>query len=386
MKSALGALDELLVIDLTSTASGAWCSRLLADFGATVVLVEPPEGSPLRQLEPFALDPASGARVSVPAAYLLANKQSLELDGESEDGARLLGRLLARADVVLTSDEAGRTHIEGAEARPRLVHVALSAHGLDGGRAGWTGNDLTAWALSGWASINGLADRAPLKGSGMNASMVAGIGAFAATLAALVARDRDGLGQLVDVAETEVLATTFSPSMLRSLYTGRAEARDARVDMTTGPVAVRDGYFALTISRAHFWRDAMNLLGLNDLAEDQRFEASWYRQQHKADYVPLVEERMAGWTKMALFDALATLRVVAGPVLTMDELAANPHLRARDYFVRPAEGGEGGAEYAGAPFRMSKTPWSLTRPAPAVGADSMAVRASLDAPVAGDQS
>src|SRR5690349_6887939 len=125
--------------------------------------------------------------------------------------------------------------------------------------------------------------------------------------------------------------------------------------MTTGPVKVRDGYFALTISRAHFWRDAMNLLGLPDLSEDQRYEASWYRQQHKQDYVPRVEERMATWTKMELFDALATLRVVAGPVLTMDELASNPHLRERGYYVRPSEDASGAAsaEYPGAPFKMS---------------------------------
>jgi len=213
--------------------------------------------------------------------------------------------------------------------------------------------------------------------------MVAGIGAFAATLAALVTRDRDGLGQLVDVAEVEVLTSTFSPSMLRSLFSGRAEARDERVDMTTGPVPVRDGYFALTISRAHFWRDAMTLLGLTDLAEDQRFEASWYRQQHKADYVPRVEERMAQWTKMELFDALATLRVVAGPVLTMDELSNNPHLRARGYFGPPAQGG---VEYAGPPFRMSKTPWNLEHGAAKPGADGDAVLGSVEAAAAGDGS
>lgn len=376
----MGPLADLRVVDLTSSLAGAWCSRLLADFGADVVLVEPPEGSPLRRLEPFALDPATGDRFSIPAAYVLANKQSVTLDRDTPEGAALLGALTRRADVVLTSDPAGRAAIEE---RPELVHVSITPHGLDGGRADWAGNDLMAWALSGWASVNGLADRPPLKGSGSNASMVAGIGAFAATVAALVARDRDGLGQLVDVAETEVLTTTFSPSMLRSLYMGRPEARDARVDMTTGPVPVRDGYFALTISRAHFWRDAMNLLGLTDLAEDQRFEASWYRQQHRDDYVPRVEERMAQWTKMELFDALATLRVVAGPVLTMDELTANPHLRAREYFGRPAAGSDTAPEFPGPPFRMSGTPWRLQRSAPAPGADLEAVRASVVEPAFG---
>ncbi|MFN8638072.1 MAG: CoA transferase [Dehalococcoidia bacterium] len=365
------ALGDVVVLDLTTSIAGAWCSRLLADFGADVVMAEPPGGSPLRRLEPLARDPKSGANVSVVASYVLANKQSVVIDVADEAGASVLERLTARADVVLTNSEPARVIADRVLARePRLIHVSVTPHGLDGGRAGWAGNDLTAWALSGWASINGLADRTPLKGSGNVASMVAGVGTFAATLAALVARDRDGLGQRVDVAETEVLATTFSPSMLRSLYTGKAEARDARVDMTTGPVAVRDGYFALTISRAHFWRDAMTLLGLPDLAEDQRFEASWYRQQHKADYVPRVEERMAGWTKMELFDALATLRVVAGPVLTMDELAENPHLRARGYYVRPSGDGGDAIEFPGAPFKMSKTPWTLLHAAPEVGADS----------------
>jgi crotonobetainyl-CoA:carnitine CoA-transferase CaiB-like acyl-CoA transferase len=382
------ALDDLLVLDLTTSLAGAWCSRLLADYGAEVVLVEAPGGSPLRQLEPFALDPATGERISVPASYVLANKRSIELDAASEDGRALLDRLVERAGIVLTSSAAARDTVGAASADlPGLIHTSITPHGLDGGRAGWAGNDLTAWALSGWASVNGLADRPPLKGSGANASMVAGIGAFAATLAALAARDRDGLGQLVDVAEAEVLTTTFSPSMLRSLYSGRAEARDARVDMTTGPVRIRDGYFALTISRAHFWRDAMNLLGLTDLAEDQRYEAGWYRQQHRDDYVPRVEERMAGWTKMELFDALATLRVVAGPVLTMDELAENPHLRERGYFTRPSEANDTGPEYAGPPFRMSKTPWRLDRPAPVNGANTEEMRTRLDdveAPVAGD--
>jgi crotonobetainyl-CoA:carnitine CoA-transferase CaiB-like acyl-CoA transferase len=377
------ALDDLVVLDLTTTLAGAWCSRLLADFGADVVMVEAPGGSPLRRLEPFATDPASGQPVSIPAAYVLANKQSIELDIASEKGRRVLRQLAERADIVLESADTIGTIEYEPERQPRRIQVAITPHGLDGGRAGWAGNDLTAWALSGWASINGLADRAPLKGSGSNASMVAGVGAFAATLAALAARDRDGRGQRVDVAETEVLTSTFSPSMLRSLYSGRAEARDERVDMTTGPVAVRDGYFALTISRAHFWRDAMNLLGLTDLAEDQRFEASWYRQQHKADYVPRVEERMAGWTKMELFDALATLRVVAGPVLTMDELAANAHLRERGYFGRPAEASGESPAYAGPPFRMSKTPWSLRRGVPTPGG---IVAVMVQAPVAGDAS
>src|SRR5690606_11154865 len=79
-------------------------------------------------------------------------------------------------------------------------------------------------------------------------------------------------GQEVDIAETEVMTATFAPALLRSQYEGRLPSRPVEMNLTEGPVPVADGYFALTLSRAHFWRDAMNLLELPDLAEDPRWE------------------------------------------------------------------------------------------------------------------
>jgi len=373
------ALDDLFVVDLSTTVAGAWCSRLLADFGADVVLVEAPGGSPVRRLAPFAED-----GTSITAEYVLANKRSIELDLETAEGRDELSRLVARADVVIESGKPGDVARLGAglddlEAQhPALILTSITPDGQTGPRAGLPGNDLTDYALSGWASINGLADREPLKGSGLFGSMVAGVAAFGATLTALAVRDRDGRGQHVDVSEAEALTVTFSPQGLRSLYAGAPQRRRAVLDMTGGPVPVKDGHFALTISRAHFWRDSMNLLGLPELAEDHRFDASWYRQQHKDEYVPQVQERMAQWTKMDLFDALATLRVVAGPVLTMAELYANEHLRARGFFVRPEDTPDA-PEFPGAPFKMSATPWALKRRAPRAGEHGAEVRAELEA-------
>ena len=379
MPDAPRALDDLFVVDLSTTVAGAWCSRLLADYGADIVLVEPPVGGPVRRLAPFTEDGAS-----ITAEYVLANKRSVELDLETAEGRAELARLVARADVVIESGtpgglarlDAGLDALDSSH--PTLIVTSITPHGQTGARAGLPGNDLTDYALSGWASINGLADREPLKGSGFFASMTAGVAAFGATLTALAVRDRDGRGQHVDVSEAEAMTVTFSPQGLRSVYAGSPQRRRATLDMTAGPVPVKDGHFALTISRAHFWRDSMNLLGLTDLAEDHRFDTSWYRQQHKDEYVPVVQERMAQWTKMELFDALATLRVVAGPVLTMPELYANEHLRARGSFVRLDDAPEG-PEFPGAPFKMSATPWSLRRRAPRPGEHSAEVHADLDA-------
>lgn len=152
------------------------------------------------------------------------------------------------------------------------------------------------------------------------------------------------------------MVAALAPALLRAQYAGEVTRRAADTDITTGPVPVADGHFALTISRAHFWRDAMNLLGLPDLASDPRWETAWYRQAHKAEYVERVQEKMATWTKQALFDELAARRVVAGPVFEFHELVRNEHLLARAFW------GDGDAEpgsvsHAGAPFKMSATPW-----------------------------
>jgi formyl-CoA transferase len=116
----------------------------------------------------------------------------------------------------------------------------------------------------------------------------------------------------------------------------------------------------------------MNLLGLDDLAEDERWGAGWYRQQHTDEYVPRVEAKMAGWQKMALFEELAVRRVVAGPVLTMPELRENAHLAARAFWTA-AENDPGGPTYPGAPAKLSATPWRLARRMPRHGEHTFAV-------------
>jgi crotonobetainyl-CoA:carnitine CoA-transferase CaiB-like acyl-CoA transferase len=363
------ALDGLHVFDVSTSVAGSWCSRWLADFGADVVVIEPPAGHAIRALGPF-----DDAGASILAAFLLANKRSVTLDLEQAQGRRLFLDLARRADVVVSSAPPSRLRALGLTcadiASPSLIMAHVTPHGMTGALAETPGNDLTVGARSGWASINGLAGREPLKPANWQSSFCAGVATYGAIMAALHHRDtHPGEGQEVDVGELDVMVSTFAPALLRGHYQGEALHRRPDVDMTGGPVPVADGHFALTISRAHFWRDAMNLLGLHDLAEDPRWESGWYRAAHKDEYVARVEERMREWPKMDLFRELAARRVVAGPVLTMPELAANEHLQARGFWTSPGDSSASPA-FTGAPFRMSATPWSLRSPAPVPGEHS----------------
>ncbi len=331
------ALEDIRVLDLTGSVAGAWCSRLLADYGADVVIVEPPAGHPLRHRPPLAVDGHS-----LLADYVLANKRSLQADPAVPDHRAAVVALAARSDVVLEGPppaslaDWGLSREAVEAANPDAVLVAITPHGLSGARAGRPGNDLTSAALSGWASINGLADREPLKPSGLVGSYVAGIAAYGAAVTALLARERFGYGQRVDVAETEAMLGLFGPGVLRSEYAGRAWERRPRIDViNTFPVPVRDGHLSITFGLGPRLRDALLALGLQDMADDPRFATQALVAQHRDAFSPPIEAILRQRDRMELFETLSTLRVIAGPVVTVDELAKNEHLRARDFFVRP---------------------------------------------------
>ena len=373
-------LSGINAADLGDRASTAWCSRLLADFGAQVLAVEPPGGHPLRRHPPF-----DAAGRSIPARYFLANKGSAgaregaapgeELaEGAAAEGSppatggrepgKLAG-LLREAHVIVASSRA----VAIAAAHPQAIVCAITAHGLTGGRRSAPGNELTAAARSGWASVNGFARETPLKGSGYQAAFQSGTLAFGAVVCALSEQLGAGAraeGQLIDISEHEALVSTFGPAPLRAQYSGYVWPRQDGPNLDEGPLPVADGHFALPLSRPAFWQKAMHLLGLPDLAEDRQLQPPGLRAKFKQRYMPRVQERMAQWSRQGLFDALAGLRVVAGPVFRMDEMAENPQFRGRGFFVTSPEG----ARFPGPPARMSESEWRLRREMGAVAADA----------------
>ncbi len=387
-----GALHGIQVLDVSTSMAGAWCSRMFADFGADVSVVEAPSGHPLREREPQTEDGRS-----VAAEHALANKRSLSLDLEAEPGRELLRDLVTQVDVLIESFAPGTLEGWGLDyetlraIHPELVVVSLTPHGQDGAYASLPGNSLTASARSGWASINGFAGQPPLQTSQYQGDYCSGVLAYGAAVAALHERADVGQpGQHIDISEFEVMASTFSPAALRAQYSGENPPRKETMDVTAGPVPVADGHFALTLSRAHFYRDAMNVLGLPDLAEDEQLQEGWYRNSHRELWVDRVHDAMAGWSRQDLFDELGVRRVVAGPVLAMEELRENDHLRDRGFWVRPDGHSHDGepaesdiehseySEYTGAPAKLSASPWRLQRRAPRVGEHTIELLGEYD--------
>lgn len=355
---ARGALDGLRVLDLSARLSGAFCARLLGDFGADVILAEPHEGHPLRREPPFVND-VPGREASLLHAYCNANKRAVFLAPDDDEGR---ATLLRWADVVVTTSPDLEAVLAGTVLRDGVIHTSVTPYGLGSPHSSRPGVDLTAAAMSGWAAMGGLEGQAPLKGPQHQVGYLSGLSAFVGTLGAVLGQERDGRGELVDVSELETLALIAGPSIVSAVFDGSGGSR-ADGSVFGSPVRVKDGYASVTFSRAHFWRDAMNVLGLPELAEDPRYLDGRRRREHHELLRPLIEQKLMEQGRWEIFDLLTMVRCVAGVVLDMADLDTNEHLAARQFFIDAEVGGHS-VRMPGPPFRMSETPWRYSRPAP----------------------
>lgn len=372
----MGPLENLQVLDLSQNISGPFATKLLAGFGAIVRKVEPLEGDPGRCLPPLHGE-TDGHEFSPFFSYLNTGKQSIAVDMSSAAGLSVVSTLAASADVIVTSLDVGvPSPGDLGRASGGAVVVSVSGFGETGPDAGRRCNDLIAYARSGWASVTGEPGREPLKGSGHQASLHAGIAAMLTILGGLLQRQRDGAGPVSDVAMLDALAAIGAPALVQSQFNGLDNTR-RRSGFPVGPAPAADGYFVLTTSRAHFWRDAMNELGLPELAEDARFNDPAARQELYREVAPLVEDQLAQRNKADLFHRLGELRVPGGMVVEIDELLRDPQLLAREFFETPAPASStrAGLAMPGAPFIMPATPWATRDAAPFIGQHTDAILA-----------
>ena len=352
------AYEGIRVADLSDRLSGAWAARLFGDFGADVLLVEPPEGHPLRAEPPLAAGEGAGAAApeSLLHAYANWNKRSVIAADRGEVEAACAG-----ADVVVSTGNAPPVP-SGA------VHLSITPHGLTGPLADVPGNNLTTCARVGWAMVNKLADAAPLQLPVRQTSYVAGVAGFVGAAAALFR----GGGETVDVSEMEALALTCAPWALMGLFIGgRAAAHGpagGRKRGQPGPLwRTVDGLINYGYGDWQQWTAAMRFLGLDELAEDERFVSAWGRhQQDTREVRDCLAAVSAGRGKWELFHGLAARRCISGVVQDARELRESEQLAARGFMVSTRIAGRS-LHGPGPTAKLSETPWALRRPAPALG-------------------
>ncbi len=228
---AAGALADVRVIDLAGEA-GVFATRILADLGADVIRVEPPDGGGVRTMRPF-LDDEPGPERSLYHLYHNANKRSVTLDLTDPRGAEVFRRLAASADVLVETGkpgelaELGLAYEQLHEANAGLIYVSITPFGQRGPWIEWSSNDLVAGAAGGLLYISGTTDDPPAQGGGDPAYKMASLAAATGVLFALVGRDADGVGAQLDISIQEAVVMSTLQTSNPNIYAldGRIPAR-----------------------------------------------------------------------------------------------------------------------------------------------------------------
>ena len=289
--------EELQVVEIAGSQAGALAGKLFADYGARVVKVEPPGGDPLRANgEPWG---GMGSEF----AFLNTSKRSVVLDLDGDAGLRRLAPLIERADVVIESAAPDplqpRTASLGDE---RLVRVYVSPFGLGepsgpgGPYARYRSNVFTDDAIGGHLWVGGDMDREPLQRRGLHTHMQAGLHAFAGAMAALLARERIGRGQSVDVSHQDGMASLHQHTTTMWTHGGhiieRAGNGQAGPWHPAGVYPCRDGYVFLGHSTGVKLVPFVEVLGYGHLFDDPRFATDPARAQHKREFDAALTERL----------------------------------------------------------------------------------------------
>lgn len=361
------ALPHLRVVELSDQPSAAYCARQFAAWGADVVVVEPPTGSPLRRLPPV-IEPAQGNPTSLLWDYVAAGKRSVTLDTARDVGLDELRRLIRRADLLVTDwppdrlSAAALSYGRLADENPRLISVSITLFGRKGPYAELPATDLTVQALSGLLSLSGYPDRYPLKAAANILPYATGVVGFIGALGAVHERRSSGRGQTVEVSALEAVASLVL--FLRAQYFGAPFPRRSGVSTMLLPCA--DGYVMCSPHWDRGWSDLLVALGV-DAADVPEPLGSVEGRQDEAALLAFLAPHAKRRAAKELFETLGALGAAPSLLQTPADLPQNDHLRERGFFRELDHPRLGRLKFPGPAGRMSKTPMGAPSPAPEMG-------------------
>jgi crotonobetainyl-CoA:carnitine CoA-transferase CaiB-like acyl-CoA transferase len=393
-----GPLAGILVVDCSTVLAGPYCTMLLADLGAAVIKVEPPEGDGTRAWGP----PWVGAGRLGPddpgvAAYYLAinrNKRSIRLDLRTESGAEVLRGLIGRADVLVENFRVGgfeRLGFSDASLEAlnrRLVHLAISGYGTTGPDAQRPGYDFVIQAMAGLMSITGLSDAdggTATKVGVAISDVITGILGCVAILAALEGRGRADSpafdrGQRIDLSLFESTLAVLINQAQNAFATGTSPGRRGNAHPNIVPYetfATADGELALAAGSERQWTRLCASLGMAGLGADPRFAANGDRVVHRDELRPILAARFAADSTAAWLERLEAAEIPCGPIQGVLEALESEQSQVREMTVDVEHPLLGTFRQVGVPFKLGATPATVRTAPPLLGEHSDEILAEL---------
>ncbi len=378
-EAATGPLKGLRIVDFTRALAGPFCTMLLADLGADVIKVEPPEGDISRYSQPF----TAGDELKAFGGYFASinrNKRGVMLDLREEDARERLRQVIDGADAVVENFRAGVMERLGlgyealAERNPGLVYAAI--RGFGDPRTGvspyveWPSYDIVAQAMGGVVSMTGTDAEHVLKAGPSVGDLFPGTVAAVGIVSALLHAKASGQGQFVDVSMYDAVVALCESMVYRYSYNGVVTRPQGNSHTQLTPFDIyptADGHCAIAAPTANHWAMLAALMGRPDLIHDARTESNEDRVRN----APFVREVVSRWTRQHTTAAIVGLlagSVPVGPVNDAAAIFADPHTRARDVLVAVEHPGIARpVVLPNSPIRMTATPPGVYRRPPLLG-------------------
>jgi crotonobetainyl-CoA:carnitine CoA-transferase CaiB-like acyl-CoA transferase len=370
-----GALEGLKVIDLSRVLGGPYCAQMLADHGADVIKVEPPQGDETRLWGP----PFDAEGISAYYAGINRNKRTVALDLSKPEGRKVLLKLLEGADALIENFKTGTMEKWGlgndtlSQKFPKLVHARVSGFGADGPLGGYPGYDAMVQASAGLVSVNGAPEAGPVRIGVPVVDLSTGMNACMGILMALFERTKSGKGQFVDATLYDSAIALHQPHAPNYFMAGLKPKLFGNSHGNLAPYAnfpTRGRNIVIGAGNDGQFRKLCKMLGKPEMADDPRFKTNKDRLANKA----AMEAELAALTKdrdgESFANELMMNGVPSGAVQEVPDVMEHPHTRHRNMVWE-----KDGYRNVGNPVKLSRTPPGVRSKPRKYGIDTRAVLA-----------
>ncbi|MBP8305784.1 MAG: CoA transferase [Burkholderiaceae bacterium] len=376
------ALGGLRVIDFSHFIAGPYCTLMLGDFGAEVIKIESTDGG-----DGFRAYPPMLGDQGVPYLWVNRNKRSVALDLKSPAGQAIAMDLIATADIVVENFSTGVMARFGLDyervkqRKPDIIYCSVSSYGRSGPYANRIGFDPVVQAESGFMALNGYPENEPVRAGPSMMDVSTALMACNGVLAAVAARERNGIGQLVEITMIETAVNMLGNFSLAYLATGISPSRYGNTQPTACPVgsfetADESIYVACANDRT-YQRLVTDVLGMPELVTDARFCNSAQRRDNQIELIRLIGNELKRRPRAEWLAKMHAVGVPAGAVRTVAEAMMGPEVAALGQMSEIPHATLGTVPNVGLPIHLYGTPIVDPVGAPVMGADTDAVLREL---------
>lgn len=376
-------LNGIRILDLSRILTGPFCSMVLADLGAEVIKVEMPgKGDDTRSWGPPFIKGES--------AYFLCinrNKKSITLNLKKEKGREILYKLTKKCDILLENFSPGVTKRLGVDyetihkINPRVIYCSISGFGQTGPYKDRPTYDIVIQGMGGLMGITGESDRPPVRIGVAITDIGAGMYAAIAILSALIARQKTGKGQWIDISLFDGTVSWMTYMAANYFATSKAPKKMGSSHPNIVPYQcfeTSDGkYISLAVGNDNIWRNFCKALGLEKLAGNPNFATNSKRVENRNKLINFLTKILLTKTRDKWLKILTEKKVPCGSIYTMDEIFVDPQVIHRNMLVEIGHPKTGKIKQIGIPIKLSETPGRIRAPPPVLGQHNKEILRSL---------